>query len=125
MAASVVTVGIPWGSDTTEPLPANHAGNRSTPLMVVGSEPRGNGRWGHADLSGSLWEWNLDWHKDDYYTDTEEGCVHCANLATARHRVMRGGYWENTVNQLRSACRGSYGPSSNYHPIGLRCARTP
>lgn len=29
-------------------------------LITVGSKPAGNGRWGHADLSGNVWEWTRD-----------------------------------------------------------------
>ena len=90
----------------------------------MGSEPDGNGRWGHADLAGSMYEWVLDWYEQDYYTDSQTGCSDCANLAAASNRVLRGGYWASLAYSLRSAPRYYSYPAAT-PDYGLRCARTP
>jgi len=113
----------PWGNETTEPLPANYGANHHTVFLDVGSEPEGNGRWKHSDLSGGAYELMLDWYNDDYYSDTETGCWDCANLTVAVERVWRGGLWSDTADGLRSAYRGLY-PNSKMH-LGVRCARSP
>lgn len=116
---------FPWGNDTTEPLPANYMGNHVTPLLVVGSEPAGNGRWGHADLAGNMGEWTLDGYQFEYYSDAPSGCVDCVNLVASADRVRRGGDWFSTVLRLRVAYRGFSSSSDHYEVLGLRCARTP
>jgi formylglycine-generating enzyme len=59
----------------------------------VGSKsPKGDGRWGQADLVGALFEWALDWYADPYQTP----CSNCARLTESPdhpdERVLRGGY---------------------------------
>ena len=94
-------------------------------VVAVGSEPRGNGRWGHADLGGSVDEWVFDWHAQDWYTTTETGCSDCANLTAASYRVFRGGYWYGSAFSLRAANRFSYYPAGRNDHFGFRCSRTP
>ena len=113
----------PWGNNLTEPLPANYGDNHTTPFLSVGSEPLGNGRWGHADLSGSVWEWVLDWFNPAYYTDTQTGCSDCANLTNAAGRVRRGGAWSYSYSVLRTARRAEYPPADHHQLFGIRCAR--
>ena len=111
---------FPWGSDVAEPLPAayNRTENR---IVAVGSYPDGNGRWGHADLAGNLWEWTLD-SCDDYTTDS---CLDCANLSPSDCRVGRGGDGHTFADGLRAAKRSGYLASYYRYPdIGIRCARS-
>ena len=115
----------PWGDDETEPLPANYVDTDNSPLVAVGSHLDGNGRWGHADLAGSLWEWVLDWYADNYYWTTESGCRDCANLTAAIYRVTRSGHWGSGADRLRAVYRSTYAPTTRYHNTGWRCSRAP
>ncbi len=114
----------PWGDDVTEPLPANYNGTDSSPFVAVGSYPAGNGRWGHADLAGSMHELTLDTHARDWYTTTQFGCSDCANLTPLAYRVIRGGFYDNGAEILRAAMRYYYVPAHYQFPMGWRCART-
>jgi formylglycine-generating enzyme required for sulfatase activity len=90
-------------------------------ILPVGSRPDGNGRFGHSDLVGSMYEWTLDWYaaypeapRDDYAkTDVGTG------------RVLRGGAWNSTAAQaLRSTDRASRPtPGTRSSSSGIRCAR--
>jgi sulfatase modifying factor 1 len=113
----------PWGNDTVQPLPANYARNHNRTFLAVGSEPGGNGRWGHSDLAGSMYEWVLDWHASLFYTESETGCFDCANLEASLYRVVRGGVWDGGAGNLRAAERREAGPGGHDYNIGLRCAR--
>ncbi len=88
----------------------------------VGSQsPKGDGRWGHADLAGSAWEWMLDWHATAYSTP----CNDCANLTPSTLRVVRGGSFLDNAPFLRAAGRGNLTPTDRGDVIGFRCARKP
>ncbi len=119
---------FPWGNHRPSPLPANYDQNHASPFVVVGSEPNGNGRWGHSDLAGSLWEWTLDWHSDTWYSDVQDPCIDCANLVASQDRVVRGGEFLLGASWLRAAARLPFFAiyeflESHYATVGIRCAR--
>lgn len=89
----------------------------------VGAEsPRGDGKYGHADLTGNVWEWTLDWYGS--YTAT---CTDCAyRLASASIGVIRGGGLDSPASDaLVSARFPSVAPLVKHNNLGFRCARTP
>jgi sulfatase modifying factor 1 len=88
----------------------------------VGSEPYGDGKWGHADLGGNVYEWILDGYQDPYATDA---CEDCAELTATGDRGFRSGHFAYREWLLRTAFRGFDVPSSRCFVVGVRCARTP
>ncbi|WP_437518482.1 formylglycine-generating enzyme family protein [Sorangium sp. So ce1099] len=94
-------------------------------IQPVGSRsPTGDGKWGQADLAGSMYEWTLDFYDNYSYLNP---CDDCANLdnGPGQTRVLRGGsYWHDASIQY-SATRYAHRPSIHYGWIGVRCARTP
>jgi formylglycine-generating enzyme required for sulfatase activity len=115
----------PWGNELPDPPPANCVGNGGTPFLAVGSAPAGNGRWGHADLAGSMYEWVFDQLTDTWYAETAEGCDNCANVlvgTTAGSRGLRGGTYQSPPSFLNVARRGGRSPEMGYG-LGVRCAR--
>jgi formylglycine-generating enzyme len=91
-----------------------------TDLVVVGTKPLGDGRWGQSDLAGNVWEWTLDW-----YTPYVNPCIDCASLTGTTYRVYRGGSCGHAATYLRAGLRNRNSPAVRYNDIGVRCARTP
>jgi sulfatase modifying factor 1 len=86
----------------------------------VGSQsPKGDGKWGHTDLSGNVWEWTLDGYASPYGNP----CIDCANLTPASDRVLRGGNFNDVASTLRGGLRVNFTPVGRSVDIGIRCAR--
>jgi len=85
---------------------------------TVGSWPKGNGRWGHADLSGNVSEWVLDY----YYADLPEGlCEDCLAADPSNMRAYRGNAFTADAENQYVVYRG--GGNEPHNAIGFRCAR--
>ena len=116
----------PWSnpptSTTIDDSYAVYCGGSCSSTQNAGSKsPKGDGKWGHSDLAGNVWEWTLDWYTSPY----QAPCNNCADLTAASTRVIRGGSFYSDASDLRSAYR-HYGGNPDYHDdgIGARCART-
>ena len=94
-----------------------------TDIVPVGTLAKGNGRWGHADLAGNLYQWLLDWDNGVYPTS----CTDCANLTvppgSSPARAMRAGAFVYDKDNLRSAGPSNGYPSMRNYIHGFRCAR--
>jgi formylglycine-generating enzyme len=92
--------------------------------MAVGSYISGQGRWGHMDLAGNVWEFVFDEYSGDWYSGILASGTDVANTTPSSTRVGRGSGWENSwATTLRAAFRVNPSPSNRYSETGFRCAR--
>lgn len=87
----------------------------------VGSQsPKGDGRYGQADLWGNVQEWQLD----GYNASLPATCRDCAHLGTATLKVSGGGCFDCGPGSVQSHA-GTYGAIDRNRGTGFRCARPP
>jgi formylglycine-generating enzyme required for sulfatase activity len=91
----------------------------SAPSRVGGLSPKGDSRWGQADMSGSVSEWTLD-AAGTYLTP----CNDCAHVAFDTNHVLRGGDFQTIAVSLRTAFRSDIDATFR-GSVGVRCARDP
>ena len=94
-------------------------------ILPVGSRPMGNGRWGHADLAGSVAEWTADWIHVPYLSP----CDNCEATEAGMdeggpQRVYRGGgFYYAAYPYLTTWSRSADFPGKRDDSYGVRCAR--
>ncbi|WP_437909185.1 SUMF1/EgtB/PvdO family nonheme iron enzyme [Sorangium sp. So ce327] len=81
--------------------------------------PRGDGRWGHADLGGNVWEWVLD----SFAADDPLECDDCAVLTPDTNHMIWGGGWRSGKETLLTSAFQERPPTGHFAGAGLRCAR--
>jgi formylglycine-generating enzyme required for sulfatase activity len=114
----------PWSNPpsitTIDCTYANYFGCGTNTKDVGSTSPKGDGRWGHSDLAGNVWEWALDWYKSFYPLSSSSNYT---NVTTATGRVIRGGGFNYSAWDLLASARLYYSPSVRDYYVGARCAR--
>jgi formylglycine-generating enzyme required for sulfatase activity len=113
----------PWGDTGAVCQVVNYKGPRGcdNDIREVGSRPDGQSPYGVYDMAGNVWEWVNDWYSQAYYSlsplDNPLG------PASGLGKVVRGGSWNSTEDDIRTSKRRSFPPRDNYYNLGFRCAQ--
>lgn len=121
--ASPLTIDCSYANYDINSPPGAYCANGTTGAVNrVGSEsPKGDAKYGQADLAGNVSEWTLDAYQSPYGNP----CNDCADLTFAGGRVVHGGGLGEGAPSLRGAFRYNASPFGGAAGVGVRCGRTP
>lgn len=103
---------FPWGNQVSDDK-ANFA---SANVRPVGSFDCPDCYLGISDMSGNVWEWTRSPYQDYPFDSSNDR----DNLAEDALWVMRGGSYNEDVNNVRSSVRGAADPGARRPFIGFR-----
>jgi formylglycine-generating enzyme required for sulfatase activity len=116
----------PWGNDLPDRLRANYTKekwNGPQTLVPVGTLHDGSSPYGIYDMAGNVSEWVNDSWDYTYYKNSP---ARNPKGPMDRHtKVLRGGSWKDSSEDLRSTSRYGYESPDRRPTIGFRCAKTP
>jgi sulfatase modifying factor 1 len=122
---------FPWGSvdpwtlvsDAGGPCLFANISNCLGTVSSVGSAYAGQGRWGHMDLAGNVYEWVFDVNGGGrWYADPAASGMDVVNLDQDGGRGQRGSDFDGVLGDMRAAARGP-GSQGVADYNGIRCAR--
>jgi formylglycine-generating enzyme required for sulfatase activity len=116
----------PWG-DRFDGSRVNsvEAGPRDT-LAVGALSPKGDSRYGVADLCGNTWEWCDDWFDDETYARRARGRAHDPlGPPQGNLRALRGGAFDFDQHAVRCAYRAGAPPYERNYDYGFRVVMRP
>lgn len=111
----------PWGERFVEGSANIRGGEDGFAYTApVGSYEAGRSPFGLYDMSGNVLEWVSDWYSEFFYKEgqvtlpkgPEEGMT----------KALRGGSWDNNMNDTRTTKRYAVAPYRKEATIGFRCA---
>jgi len=106
--------------DTISDSTGWYSSNSGSKTHEVGKKPAN--AWGLYDMHGNVYEWCWGWYDSSYYSSSPTNDPIGASSGT--NRVVRGGSWYHSAENMRSAYRGSNLPSLRSSVIGFRLIRT-
>ncbi len=113
---------FPWGEENDYCHKANYAGCMAD-SNKTGSYPAGVSPYGALDMAGNVWEWVVDWYDLNYYANYSH--ENPTGPDSGEFRVIRGGAWYSSGENVRSSSRGFGDPDNGGQNIGFRCAVSP
>jgi formylglycine-generating enzyme required for sulfatase activity len=104
----------------------NEAPEKNRCVMQGSRHPEKPGTFGPNscglyDMTGNVWEWTNDHYQADYYSTGEN--IDPKGPEVGQYRVVRGGGWYSSGEQLSAHNRYWFDPFSAETSIGFRCAK--
>jgi formylglycine-generating enzyme required for sulfatase activity len=105
---------------------AKYTGGDWPETSPVGAYPAGASPFGLLDTGGNVWEWVADWYAP--YVGAAL-IVDPRGPERGKHRVVRGGGWDEDVGNVtpraRASDRNFNTESTRFNFVGFRCAYAP
>jgi formylglycine-generating enzyme required for sulfatase activity len=115
----------PWGDDVPDPNRANYHETGLGTTSAVGCFPAGARPDGCLDMAGNVWDWCATrWNEEYPYAATENEWAD-TSLKDDTVRVLRGGSWDFSVENLRCASRFRLNPNYWDSIFGFRLVVSP
>lgn len=113
----------PWGNTFGETL-ANIEGAEDGTLYTAppGRFELGRSQYGVYDMAGNVSEFVADWYSPTTYRD--DVLRDPKGPENGKHRVYRGGSWNDSSRNVRAAKRFAAAPHQTSAVIGFRCAKS-
>jgi formylglycine-generating enzyme required for sulfatase activity len=114
-----------WYSGNSIP-PCPESLNNCLNFLEANAHPVGQKKpnaWGLYDMHGNVLEWVQDWYGEKYYSGSSG--TDPQGPSSGSYRVGRGGRWDGSVRDCRSAYRDGGTPDSRYNFLGFRLAFSP
>jgi serine/threonine-protein kinase len=115
----------PWGDGSTINCSlANYKGGTAdckNDTTQVGSYESGASPYGVLDMAGNVWEWVYDNYDAGFYDKPGTDRNPKQTIGNSDYRVVRGGAWSSTGEQLHTANRFRVDEFSQLNDLGFRC----
>jgi len=95
-----------------------YTGNSDNKTHHVGKKPAN--AWGLYDMHGNVFEWCWDGWFRTYSSSAQTNPIYVLSLS---YRIIRGGSWYDSADDMRSACRNGSAPYGLEKTIGFRLVR--
>ena len=109
----------PWGEGIDPSLALYDDFIRGN-TTLVGSYPEGASPYGLLDMAGNVWEWVADWYGSNYYQNSP--AENPPGPVDGLYHVLRGGCFDSSMEEVRSAYRQEGLPYNKHRGLGFRCA---
>jgi formylglycine-generating enzyme required for sulfatase activity len=112
---------FPWGNESPNCDLTNMEGCllEDPETDLLGQYPEGESDFRALDMSGNVWEWVADWYSENYYANSPSSNPTGPDIG--EEKVLRGGSFEDTEVDLRSAARDFFEPDEFFNDVGFRC----